>query len=77
MPSAFSLALIYGRNTDVVGAPPGDDLFYRTSMDDSETWSEEQRINAPGVTASSYHDTLTQLDSGRLVSVAWCYPFVG
>ena len=66
------LALIYGRNTDVVGAPPGDDLFYRTSMDDGETWSEEQRINAPGVTASPYHDTLTQLDSGRLVlPVRW------
>ena len=66
------LALLYGRNAHAVGAPPGHDLFLRTSDDEGGTWSEEKQSNVPGVTASPYHDVLTQLDSGRLVlPVRW------
>ncbi len=66
------LALLYGRDAHVVGAPPGHDLFLRTSDDERGTWSEEKQINVPGVTASPYHDVLTQLESGRLVlPVRW------
>jgi BNR repeat-like domain len=66
------LALLYGRTAHVVGAPPGHDLFLRTSADEGGTWSEEKQINVPGVTASPYHDVLTQLESERLVlPVRW------
>ncbi len=66
------LALLYGRDAKAVGAPPGHDLFFRTSDDEGDSWSEEKQINVPGVTASPYHDVLTQLESGRLVlPVRW------
>jgi sialidase-1 len=66
------LALLYGRGASAVGAPPGHNLFLRTSSDEGKTWSEEKQINVPGVTTSPYHDVLVQLESGRLVlPVRW------
>lgn len=66
------LALLYGRDARAVCAPPGHDLFFLTSSDQGQTWSQERQINLPGVTATPYHDVLTQLESGRLVlPVRW------
>lgn len=67
-----ALALLYGQDAQQVGSPPGHNLFLRKSRDEGKTWSREIRINVPGVTASPYHDTLVQLDNGRLLlPVRW------
>jgi len=67
-----AIALLYGQDARPVGSPEGHNLFLRKSRDEGETWSREIRINVPGVTASPYHDTLIQLENGRLVlPVRW------
>lgn len=50
------------------------ELLARTSNDEGKTWSAEIEINRPGETAANYHDTITQLSSGRLIlPVRWCF----
>ena len=67
-----ALALVYGQKAQPVGSPPGHNLYLRKSKDEGQSWSREVQINVPGVTASPYHDTLIQLESGRLLlPVRW------
>ena len=49
------------------GTPEASNMFLRNSEDEGRSWSKPVQINLPNLTASPYHNTLTQLDSGRLL----------
>ena len=42
-------------------------IYFATSADEGQTWSEECRVNLPGASGWPYYDVMIQTKSGRLV----------
>lgn len=65
-----ALGMVYNSSAPAVDARRGQDLYFRRSTDEGHTWSEGSALIPPGLTwetSSRLHDTLVQLEDGRLV----------
>ena len=69
---AGGVGMMWGQTYPVGGNQERLDLFYRTSADGGDTWSQDQLINHGHDKGAPFEDTLRRLASGRLLfPVRW------